>query len=84
MIIYRIYTTGSFRDDFRLGMSGMVPVIVVLAESGALYTSGIIAFLCTYIAGSNGQYPALDIITPLIVGSSHLGTWYSLTDHLCA
>ena len=54
-------------------MGSLFPVMIVIIESGALYTSGIIAFLCTYLAGSNGQYPALDLITPLVVR-----TWLDL------
>ncbi|THH14652.1 hypothetical protein EW146_g5706 [Bondarzewia mesenterica] len=62
LIAWRIYQTGKFRA----GLSSMMPVIIVLIESGALYTSSVIAMLCTYLAGSNGQYPALDLITPLV------------------
>lgn len=66
MISWRIYSTGRFRSGMGLRMGSLLPVMIVIIESGALYTSGIIAFLCTYLAGSNGQYPALDLITPLV------------------
>ena len=63
LIAWRIYNTGRFRPS----AGNMMPIIVVLIESGALYTSSVIAMLCSYLSGSNGQYPALDLITPLVV-----------------
>ncbi|ETW78678.1 hypothetical protein HETIRDRAFT_324812 [Heterobasidion irregulare TC 32-1] len=62
LIAWRIYNTGRFRPS----AGNMMPIIVVLIESGALYTSSVIAMLCSYLSGSNGQYPALDLITPLV------------------
>lgn len=45
----------------------LVPVLVGIVESGALYASGVLVLLITYLANSNAQYPALDICTPLVV-----------------
>ena len=45
-----------------------MPVIMALVESGALHATAWLALLITYLSGSNGQYAALDVITPLVVG----------------
>ncbi|KDQ53875.1 hypothetical protein JAAARDRAFT_38840 [Jaapia argillacea MUCL 33604] len=42
------------------------PVVSMVVESGAIYSAALIAFLIAYLVNSNGQYPALDIIQPLI------------------
>ena len=44
-----------------------MPVVMALVESGALHASAWLALLITYLTGSNGQYAALDVITPLVV-----------------
>lgn len=61
-ITWRIYSTGRLHPGF----GNLMPVIVVLVESGAIYTSNIIAFLCAFLSHSNGQYAALDLITPVV------------------
>ncbi|KAA1468332.1 hypothetical protein DENSPDRAFT_848138 [Dentipellis sp. KUC8613] len=40
--------------------------IAVIIESGSLYTASILGFLSAYFAQSNGQYPALDVVVPLV------------------
>jgi len=62
MIAWRIYAVGRSHANFRHHF----PIIIVIIESGALYTSGVIAFLCALFAGSNGQNTAIDLITPLV------------------
>ncbi|KAI0317719.1 hypothetical protein OF83DRAFT_1083428 [Amylostereum chailletii] len=47
------------------GHRSLIPTIVVIVESGALYAGGVLGLLIAYLSGTNGQYPALDIITPL-------------------
>ena len=49
------------------GSRGLMPVIMALVESGGLHATAWLALLITYLSGSNGQYPALDVITPLVV-----------------
>ena len=44
-----------------------MPVIMVLIESGGLHASAWLALLVTYLSDSNGQFVALDTITPLVV-----------------
>lgn len=63
-IIWRIYSTSRFQRFF----GKLRPTVIILVESGALYTSSIIAYLCTYLSSptSAGQWAALDIITPLV------------------
>ncbi|THH14649.1 hypothetical protein EW146_g5708 [Bondarzewia mesenterica] len=68
MISWRIYTSisVSFPSGSGFGAGNLFPAMIVIIESGALYTSSIVAFLCTYLAHSNGQYPAMDLIAPLV------------------
>lgn len=42
------------------------PVIFIIVESSALYAFGVIAVLASFLSGSNGQYPAVDAIVPLV------------------
>jgi hypothetical protein len=42
-------------------------VIAVIIESGVLYTTSIAGFAITFLLRSNGQHPALSLITPLVV-----------------
>ncbi|KAI0296339.1 hypothetical protein B0F90DRAFT_1669835 [Multifurca ochricompacta] len=61
-IAWRIFLSGKFlRNTRTLG-----PVIFVIVESSALYALGVIAVLATFLSGSNGQYPAVDAIVPLV------------------
>ena len=45
----------------------MLPIIMAIIESGALYSINMLAVLVLYLCKSNGQYTALDIVTPLVV-----------------
>jgi hypothetical protein len=42
-------------------------IVVILVESSALYSLSVLAALVFFISGSNGQYPAVDAIVPLVV-----------------
>jgi len=44
----------------------LVPIIAVIIESGAIYSTSILSTLIAYLSGSNGQYAALDLVTPLV------------------
>lgn len=46
--------------------------MAVIIESGAIYTASVLCLLVSYLVNSNGQYPALDLITPLVVSSSQI------------
>lgn len=41
-------------------------VVAVIIESGAMYTTSILGLLIAYLSNSNGQYAALDLVTPLV------------------
>jgi len=42
-------------------------IVVIIIESSALYALSILAALVSYVSGTNGQYPAVDAIVPLVV-----------------
>ncbi|ETW81275.1 hypothetical protein HETIRDRAFT_426754 [Heterobasidion irregulare TC 32-1] len=44
----------------------ILPVAAIIIQSGALYASGVLELLITYLAGTNGQYAALDLCYPLV------------------
>ncbi|TFY69507.1 hypothetical protein EVG20_g3142 [Dentipellis fragilis] len=54
-IIWRVWSIGSSRHWVTL---------IILIETGIPYTSNLIAFLITHWVNSNGNYIALDIVTP--------------------
>ncbi|TFY56266.1 hypothetical protein EVG20_g8995 [Dentipellis fragilis] len=61
-ITWKIYRSGHFFTS----QSSLFPVVVVIVEAGALYTSSLVAFLVTDLTGSNGQFVVMDLITPLV------------------
>jgi len=40
--------------------------MIIVIESGAIYSAGLTALLISFALGSNGQYPALDAEMPLV------------------
>ncbi|KAI0314847.1 hypothetical protein OF83DRAFT_1134973 [Amylostereum chailletii] len=62
LIVYRI--VASARPG-RLGRS-VLPVAGIIIQSGALYAAGVLGAFVAYMMGSNGQYPAVDVCTPLV------------------
>lgn len=56
----------------------LFPVIAVIVESGAIYTTSVLGLLVAYLSNSNGQYTALDLVTPLVVSITRLT---GLADH---
>ncbi|THH13189.1 hypothetical protein EW146_g7000 [Bondarzewia mesenterica] len=61
-IAYRIFSRGRETNVQR----SVLPVAGIIIQSGSLYASGVLVMLITYLAGTNGQYVALDICTPLV------------------
>jgi len=61
-ISYRIYSTHRGLETTKT----LLPVTIAIIESGALYATGVLSLLVAYLAKSNGQYPALDSLTPLV------------------
>ncbi|KAG0700655.1 hypothetical protein DFH29DRAFT_610112 [Suillus ampliporus] len=63
LIAWRIYRTCRFLPE---GLAAFLPVFIAVVESGALYSTGVLLLLLTFLIGSNGQYVMLDIITPIV------------------
>ena len=45
----------------------VMPVLVAIIDTAALYTAGYIGLLISFLSGSDGQFAAVDVIMPLIV-----------------
>jgi hypothetical protein len=65
LIVYRIWTSSQSVASYH--PSSLIPVILAVVESAGLYSSTLLALLIAYLSNSNGQYPALDVVMPLIV-----------------
>ncbi|KAF8517661.1 hypothetical protein JB92DRAFT_2173841 [Gautieria morchelliformis] len=63
---YRVWSSIRSAGPFQVGRSNLVPVLMTLVESGALYASAVMALIITYISGSNALYAALDVVTPIV------------------
>ncbi|KAI9444473.1 hypothetical protein H4582DRAFT_1909109 [Lactarius indigo] len=63
-IAWRIFSAGKPLKG--AGTRMLWPVIFIIIESSALYAFGVIAVLASFLSGSNGQYPAVDAIVPLV------------------
>ncbi|KAF8503020.1 hypothetical protein BU17DRAFT_101872 [Hysterangium stoloniferum] len=48
------------------GQQTLMPVVIVVVESGFIYSASCITLLVVYLIGSNAQYPALDGTFPII------------------
>jgi len=64
LVAFRIWSTHRRVKDY--GATNLWPVMIIVIESGAIYSAGLISLLVTYAVGSNGQYPALDAELPLV------------------
>jgi len=62
LIAWRIYATRRGLNTTKT----LLPVTIAIVESGALYASSVMSLLVAFLSGSNGQYPALDVVTPLV------------------
>jgi hypothetical protein len=74
LIVYRIWSSN--RSVASYHQSSLIPVILAVVESAALYSSALLALLISYALTSNGQYPGVDTMMPLIV--SRVSTLISL------
>lgn len=61
-IVYRILSRRLPENT----QQSILPVVAVIVQSGALYASGVLGLLITYLAKTNGQYAALDVCCPLV------------------
>ncbi|CAL1707855.1 unnamed protein product [Somion occarium] len=50
----------------RVGATNLMPVLLVVVESGAIYSATLITLLATYLAGSWAQYLLLDAVSPMV------------------
>ncbi|KAF8589099.1 hypothetical protein K439DRAFT_1612997 [Ramaria rubella] len=65
LIAIRIWVTTRKVARFS-GQQTLLPVVIVVVESGAIYSISCITLLTVYLLGSNAQYPALDGMFPII------------------
>lgn len=65
-IAWRIFHVGKPLGQALGGPRKLWPVAFVIIESSALYAFGLVAVLVTFLSGSNGQYPAVDAVVPLV------------------
>jgi hypothetical protein len=64
LISWRIYRSCRSKSD---GPVPLLPVLIVVVESGILYATSVLALLLAFLTESNGQYPAMDIAPPIVV-----------------
>ncbi|KAG1813858.1 uncharacterized protein BJ212DRAFT_1364106 [Suillus subaureus] len=62
-IAWRIYHTRRFMPG---GLAALLPVFIVVIESGALYATSVLALLISFLVGSNGEYILLGVIPPIV------------------
>jgi len=65
LIAYKIVSSGRRLGHARVGGMSLMPIIVVLVESAALYAVDVAITLILYLVGSNAQFMTLDMLTPL-------------------
>jgi hypothetical protein len=64
LIAWRICRAPSFIPN---GSPSLLPIFIVIIETGALYAISVLALLVAFLTGSNGQFIAFDVITPIVV-----------------
>lgn len=74
-IAWRISTTGRSYGSMKV----FSPIVFVIVESSALYTLGVVTVLATLLSGSNGHYPAVNAIVPLVVSLCTFRLYLCLT-----
>jgi hypothetical protein len=62
-IAWQIYHTRRFMPG---GLAALLPVFIVVIESGALYATSVLALLISFLVRSNGEYIMLAIIPPIV------------------
>jgi hypothetical protein len=71
LIAWRIYRTRRFLPG---GIARLLPIFIVIVESGTLYTLSILVLLVTLLNGSNRQYVVPYAVVPIVVSSLGLST----------
>jgi len=54
------------RENRGSGSRNLLPVVIIIVESGAIYSVSLIALLVVFLAGSWFQYAIMDAVTPII------------------
>jgi hypothetical protein len=63
LISWRIYRIRRSKSDVPVPL---LPILIVVVETGILYATSVLALLLAFLTGSNGQYPAMDIAPPIV------------------
>src|ERR1700728_2792916 len=61
LIVYRIWGSRRLIEAGRKN-AAFLPLMVMVIESGAIYSSGLIAVVVTYTSGNKAQYIILDFV----------------------
>jgi hypothetical protein len=64
LIAWRIYRTRRFMPG---GLGALLPIFIVIVESGTLYAISVLVLLVTLFAGSSAQCTVLDVVVPIVV-----------------
>ncbi|KZP27846.1 hypothetical protein FIBSPDRAFT_853035 [Athelia psychrophila] len=66
LIVYRIWSVDRAAGKFRQTASALKPVMLVVVESGLIYSVSLVCLLAAYFSGSWGHFIILDSLTPII------------------
>jgi F0F1-type ATP synthase membrane subunit c/vacuolar-type H+-ATPase subunit K len=75
MGVFSSYATGAiaarlfsaFKSQAKGNARSYRKIVVIIVESSALYALSVLAALVTFLCGTNGVFPAMDAIVPLVV-----------------
>ncbi|EPQ57623.1 hypothetical protein GLOTRDRAFT_25217, partial [Gloeophyllum trabeum ATCC 11539] len=65
LVAFRIWHINKL--SLRVGADNLTPVLLVVVESGMIYSATLITLLVTYEVGSWAQYLMLDAVSPIVV-----------------
>ncbi|KAJ7573937.1 hypothetical protein C8J56DRAFT_1017464 [Mycena floridula] len=66
ILAYRLWTIEQAVQRSRLGKSRTKHALLIIIDSGVLYSATLLAALVCFVQKSNGQYVVLDMVTPII------------------
>ncbi|KAH8079073.1 hypothetical protein BXZ70DRAFT_652915 [Cristinia sonorae] len=66
LLAYRIWTVNRRSSSYSPAGNRLIPMLIVVLESGAIYSMTITAALVTFLVNSPGNYVILDLISPVI------------------
>lgn len=76
MISVRILMADRATDDFRQHENPLKPVIIVVIESGAIYSSMLLALMASYLVNSWIHFVFLDMVSDTCLSSSYWSNEY--------